>query len=457
MTLISITAFNEILRNLHYPNPPPFDAFRKPNPILTIEIITFLLQLYKPSVKLPDKYETTEDRIAFFRFIGEFVYKELRIELQLKWLYESKEPAVKEILKIANEVFRAQKLSSVQESQVPLTPIDSNILDNIKSIKRISSQITELGIKLYDLIADENELKKERNVIFNQHHNVDYIRRDVEQANKKNAQTVEEMLASIQILNEQQSELFNIKKRRENEFERTRKRLEHLSQYKPAHLEDLEQRENDMQLLFNEYSQGCRNVEYLQYELQLYQIAEEEEIHRNQIKIEAMRKKLYKHEQNQMFEINNASDVSQSESESDSDREIALRPKYQGRAPTSPSDSPDKIESGNKLQKAAFSDIQSSRPTSRRRPQSSNLYGTEKRTITRASISESESDEEVSENSEYSNEDEEDRTANESEEDSQISGEDSQISGEDSNLSGSEASGSDYVSGSGSEYSDEEI
>eukprot|EP00818_Percolomonas_sp_WS_P005540 CAMPEP_0117450008 /NCGR_PEP_ID=MMETSP0759-20121206/8243_1 /TAXON_ID=63605 /ORGANISM="Percolomonas cosmopolitus, Strain WS" /LENGTH=411 /DNA_ID=CAMNT_0005242509 /DNA_START=340 /DNA_END=1575 /DNA_ORIENTATION=+ len=348
-----------------------------------MEILSFLLHLYRPSLKLPHKYETPEDRVKYFRFVGEFVYKELRIKLKLKCLYESDGLSVREMLKIAREVFRAQKVSATHVQPHDTDFKETQFIDNVKTMKRMTSQITELGVKLHDLIQDESSLKQQRSYVINQHHNIDYIRRDVEQKNAKNMIMVENLMQSIQEFQQQQMELEAIKKRRVNEYERTKRRLERLSQYKPAHLDELEVRENDMQLLFDQYAQGCRNLEFLQYELQRYQEAEADELRKNQQKIETMRQRLYKQEQKQMFEIasNNGSD----EGNTSSDEDVV-------RAPSSPSD---RGVVKNHYAKAAIANgggavrqqyggenVErqiSRRPTSRRRPQSSNLYGTEKK------------------------------------------------------------------------------
>ena len=174
-----------------------------------------------------------------------------------------------------------------------------------------------------------------------------------------------------------------------------------------------------------------QNLEYLQYELQQFQEAEANEILKNQQKIDAMRERLYKQEQKQMFEMHHGD--SSEESSSDDDDFVQARSSSDSVSQEPPDARKNYV--GDQVERQI-----STRPTSRRRPQSSNLYGTERNNIPQQNEMISEEGEEDLQSRSRSNS----RTETRSEYSSEESGEQSIYSteedSEDLNESDEEAS-----------------
>ena len=83
-----------------------------------------------------------------------------------KKLYEAQGYAVKEMLKVAQMMHKAMQSSeAVDEDESGASSIDFNMnskLHNLKAARQLASEITESGAKLFDLLAQEKDLKEAR-------------------------------------------------------------------------------------------------------------------------------------------------------------------------------------------------------------------------------------------------------------------------------------------------------
>ena len=90
-----------------------------------------------------------------------------RIQLNPKKLYESQGYAVKEMLKIAQMMYKAMQSSAggFDEDGAGSSLMDFNMsskLHNLKAARQLATEITESGAKLFDLLGQERELREAR-------------------------------------------------------------------------------------------------------------------------------------------------------------------------------------------------------------------------------------------------------------------------------------------------------
>lgn len=81
--------------------------------------------------------------------------------MNMKKLYYSDGRAVQEILKVAGILYKAQQQQSVDDDEGAEFNLPAK-LQNLKSTKQTSTEISQIGGKLYDLLGKENDLKMHR-------------------------------------------------------------------------------------------------------------------------------------------------------------------------------------------------------------------------------------------------------------------------------------------------------
>jgi len=89
-----------------------------------------------------------------------------RITLNPKKLYEAQGHAVKEMLKIAQMMYKAMQSSEViddDESNTQMMDFNtSSKLHNLRAARQLATEITESGARLFDMLGQERELKSAR-------------------------------------------------------------------------------------------------------------------------------------------------------------------------------------------------------------------------------------------------------------------------------------------------------
>ncbi|KAF0973197.1 hypothetical protein FDP41_008404 [Naegleria fowleri] len=166
-----------------------------------------------------------------------------------------------------NEDYETATLQQLNSSKFQL---------NVKQIRSIASELTELGAELHDLLGKEMELKVEH----------------IEKKNMEAVDMISELQKSINDLKKDEESLRDKKKRKETELERAKKRLSRVSNFRPAFMDEYEQKEQDLQELYKKYVEKYRNIEYLEHELEKHRKAEAEIVEENKRRLKLLRKKL---------------------------------------------------------------------------------------------------------------------------------------------------------------------
>jgi clusterin-associated protein 1 len=93
------------------------ENFREPNFELVADILYWFALRYDPKADISDNIEDEKDRVLFIRTVCQMFATKARITLNPKKLYEAQGYAVKEMLKIAQMMYKAMQSSSIGEDE----------------------------------------------------------------------------------------------------------------------------------------------------------------------------------------------------------------------------------------------------------------------------------------------------------------------------------------------------
>ena len=166
MSYRELRNFCEIMRALGYHRNISIENFRDPNFELVADILYWFAHRYDPKADISDDIEEEKDRVLFIRSVCQLFASKARITLNPKRLYEAQGYAVKEMLKIAQMMYKAMQSSQqTEEDENAGALMDFNMsskLHNLKAARTLATEITESGAKLFDLLGQEKDLREAR-------------------------------------------------------------------------------------------------------------------------------------------------------------------------------------------------------------------------------------------------------------------------------------------------------
>ncbi|KAJ3400633.1 Clusterin-associated protein 1, partial [Chytridiales sp. JEL 0842] len=167
MSFRELRSFTEKMRALGYSKLISMDSFRTPNFELMADIMSWLIRRYDPHFDVPEDIETEQERVMFVRSIAMFLAVKSNIRLNTRKLYMADGYAVKEMLKLANVLYEANRtISQHEEDSLGLPPLDiSAKLPQLKACRALASEIIEQGSRLYDSLGRELELRDLRQAV----------------------------------------------------------------------------------------------------------------------------------------------------------------------------------------------------------------------------------------------------------------------------------------------------
>lgn len=275
MSFRDLRNFTEMMRALGYPRLISMENFRSPNFPLVAEILLWLIQRYDPNVSLPSDTDTEQDRVIFIKSSSQFVATKAHIKLNTKRLYMADGYAVKELVKIASVLYSAMKATlskddKENESSTNLTSLSFDIdskLKDLKAVRKLSTEITERGALLYDLLGKEVDLREARIKALAQPLEINEIEKGI----RASIQAVEkEVSKTTHMLDNIASDEVNLEakiSKRKVELERSQKRLKTLESVRPAFMDEFEQLEEDLKSQYETYLFKFRNMTFLEQQL----------------------------------------------------------------------------------------------------------------------------------------------------------------------------------------------
>lgn len=242
---------------------------------------------------ISDDIEDEKDRVSFIRQVCQLFASKARIVLNPKKLYEATGFAVKEMLKIASVMSKAMTSSKdllLEDEEASInTMMDFNIsakLHNLKAARLLATEITESGAKLYDFLGQEKDLKESRqkalefldSISRNLDTNTEqaYIEKCIGNIIENQTKKMSEMEETVKQLKLDENELMNKLSRRQQELDRAEKRLKGIENVKPEYQEEYERLENDLERFYTVYVEKFTNIDYLEHELDMYNLKDRE-------------------------------------------------------------------------------------------------------------------------------------------------------------------------------------
>mmetsp|Transcript_11265 Transcript_11265/g.42185 ORF Transcript_11265/g.42185 Transcript_11265/m.42185 type:complete len:476 (-) Transcript_11265:3956-5383(-) len=340
MSYRELKTFSELMRHFHYSHPINSETFRLPNPLLTFHSLHFLLKQLSTmgdsdssslaSIPVPPlRYEDAPARITFLLQCAEIAWREWRLGLNVKRIYRCNGYAVRELLKVARLVEKARlgrvdlatlnssgssgrkQKSSAANGESPSARIFSSaeelttlantfnqkdFMERARTLRNLSQQLTTLLPQMDEMLGHEAEVQEEREEIVGTQHDSESIRDTVLRQNQEAQDMVKNLTESIQSMQRDENSYQMKKKKKESELERSKKRLSRMETFRPTFMDEYEQREQELQQMFEEYSVKTRTLEYLEHELGRYRQAELRQIEEKERQMESLRKRIREEE-----------------------------------------------------------------------------------------------------------------------------------------------------------------
>mmetsp|Transcript_52106 Transcript_52106/g.97473 ORF Transcript_52106/g.97473 Transcript_52106/m.97473 type:complete len:443 (-) Transcript_52106:95-1423(-) len=303
MSFRELRNFCEIMRSLGYPRLLSMDNFRTPNFELVADILDWLLHRFEPGCAIPDDISTESDRVLFIKSVVEKVVLKTGLKLNPKKLYGADGYAVKELLRLAQVLYEAQR----SVSEVPADgrgedfTLNSKLAD-LKSTRSLCSQIVESGATLFELLQKEQEVRQDREKALNfldgmsrnlgSNSESEMVERAVSQLLGSHSQNLDQLKQMSDELQRDEKSLEQKIKKKKQELERCRKRLGSLASVRPAFMDEYETLEQELERYYEQYVGRFRNLDYLEHEIDMLNKEEQERMEENDRALKRMQKRL---------------------------------------------------------------------------------------------------------------------------------------------------------------------
>lgn len=218
-------------------------------------ILLWLIKCLDPENVLPQETRTESDRVLLIKSATEFLAVSSGIKLNPRKLYAATSVTAKELLKVTSAL-----LDSPKEIQ-PLSEQAKNVdeyfnndqIETIRKIRGLSTELTNVGVTMFDLISKESVNMNMRN----QYSNLPLELFYVEKSLKKSISIMKTQLTNCQtIIENENAEKTNLTlkiQKKTSELERARQRFQALQKIKPAYLDEFERIEQNLKELYGQY------------------------------------------------------------------------------------------------------------------------------------------------------------------------------------------------------------
>ena len=220
------------------------------------------------------------------------------------------------MLKIATMMNKAMKSTEVYDDDDTNTQMmdfnTSSKLHNLKAARQMAYEITESGSKLFDMLSGERDLRAARDKALefldsisrnlDQNTEQQYIEKCIRNIIDTQTRKMDEMKETVKSLRGDESVLMNTISRRRVELERADKRLKGIENVKPEFQEEYERLEAELERFYATYVEKYTNIDYLEYELDLYNIKDNQRRQNQEKVIERLKVQHLKNQKDEIFE-----------------------------------------------------------------------------------------------------------------------------------------------------------
>jgi len=302
MSFRELRNFCEIMRSLGYHRLISMENFRTPNFELVADILDWLLHRFEPHSTIPDDISTESRRVEFVKAVVEKVVIKTGTKLNAKKLYGADGFAVKELLKLATQLYEAQR--SVGDGTIKDAADDrftlSSKLSELKDARSLCSQIVETGAGLFDLLQKEGEVRDDREKALKfldgmsrnlgSNSETEVVERAVAQLLGANGSNLEQLKTMSEELQRDEKSLEQKIRKKRVELDRCRKRLSNLAAVRPAFMDEYEQLEGELERYYEQYVGRFRNLDFLEHEVDELNREEKERMEANERALKRLQK-----------------------------------------------------------------------------------------------------------------------------------------------------------------------
>lgn len=311
MSYRELRNFTERMKALGYPRIISMDNFRTPNFELVADILYWLLKRYDPNAKntqgkeIVDDIETESQRVAFVRDTCQLFSTKARLKINAKKVYGSDGLAARELLKIAEMMYQAQTNQQKAGGSMAHAHADpdfnlANRTSDMKMARELTGEITECGLRLFELLKNEEANKKVRanaiNLLYSGDLDMDKVEGEINKMTGSLRSESERMEDLCKKLQEDEESLQEKISKKQADLDRCKKRLKDLENVRPAFMDEFEKLEKELSKIYDAYVEKFRNVEYLEHQLEQYNQAEQEKLEESEKNLRKMQKRLKEEE-----------------------------------------------------------------------------------------------------------------------------------------------------------------
>ncbi|KAJ6220174.1 hypothetical protein RDWZM_005986 [Blomia tropicalis] len=245
------------------------------------------------------KIETEQERLGFVRNASQIMVSKAHLDVNMKKLYMADINSVPEMMKLANLIHDAWRMltskndiDKIENSNETETisnehTFNKNMNNNFKT-NQLCSDILQIGTKLYDIMAEENNYKNQRQQVLAKQIVIEQIESTIRQSIHK----LQDEMTNWQdqkVILDQDSEDLNLKlEKKFAELNRNRKRLQTLNAQRPVFMDELDKVEQDIVQLYDSYVVNSRCLFFLEQKLEEFEEAEKLKIEERNEEIKQM-------------------------------------------------------------------------------------------------------------------------------------------------------------------------
>ncbi|ALC49460.1 CG17599 [Drosophila busckii] len=226
---------------------------------IVAELLQWLAELLEPGAVLAGGVSTEEQRVLLIRAATEFFVTKSGIRLNPRKLYAAAAVSAMELQKITRLLIAPQQSQSElhdeeREQYRSLNQVDiGDKLEQLRRARELSSELTQRGAALHDLLSQELLHKEARLAQAQRPMELLSVERSMKQAIQSNQLKLQSSRAQLENSRVELNALNSKLQRKRAELERTKQRLEALQKIRPAHMAEFEEYEQQLQQLFQRY------------------------------------------------------------------------------------------------------------------------------------------------------------------------------------------------------------
>ncbi|XP_061388758.1 clusterin-associated protein 1 homolog [Musca vetustissima] len=262
MSFKEVRDLAEHLKLLGYPQTFPLQALSSSFGCLAsfyvvADVLQWLAGLLEPGAVLPGGVTTQDDRVLLIRSATEFFVTKSAIKLNPRKLYAASAVTAGELQKITRLLIAPASTEDGEEEEDNYRSLNQvDIGDKIEDLRRareLSSDLTQRGAVLYELLQKEMNNKEARLAQANRPMELASVERTLKNAVASAQLKLQSNRAQLENARVELNALHSKLQRKKAELERTKQRLEALQKIRPAHMQEFEEYEKELKNLFQQY------------------------------------------------------------------------------------------------------------------------------------------------------------------------------------------------------------